>query len=112
MTKIENTAAIHDGSIKYYLPHHGVVRESSTTTKLRVVFDASCKTANGINLNDTLLVGPTTQDDLFSILTRFRSHRIVLIADIEKMYRQVMMRSEDRDLQRIVWRASAAAELN
>ncbi|XP_065092424.1 uncharacterized protein LOC135713262 [Ochlerotatus camptorhynchus] len=26
----------------YHMPHHAVVREESTTTKLRVVFDASC----------------------------------------------------------------------
>ncbi|XP_078051961.1 uncharacterized protein LOC144478115, partial [Augochlora pura] len=29
----------------YYLPHHGVVKDNSVTTKLRVVFDASCKTS-------------------------------------------------------------------
>lgn len=28
----------------YYLPHHGVVRDLSMTTKLRVVFDASAVT--------------------------------------------------------------------
>ncbi|XP_062533994.1 uncharacterized protein LOC134203021 [Armigeres subalbatus] len=28
----------------YHLPHHAVLREDSTTTKLRVVFDASCRT--------------------------------------------------------------------
>ncbi|XP_073827806.1 uncharacterized protein [Musca autumnalis] len=27
----------------YFLPHHGVIRESSSTTKLRVVFDGSSK---------------------------------------------------------------------
>ena len=27
----------------YYLPMHGVIKESSTTTKLRVVFNASAK---------------------------------------------------------------------
>lgn len=26
----------------YYLPHHGVIKDTSTTTKLRVVFDGSC----------------------------------------------------------------------
>ena len=31
----------------YYLPMHGVVKETSTTTKLRVVFDASSKSSVG-----------------------------------------------------------------
>ena len=32
---------------------------NSTSTKLRVVFDASAKTSNNVSLNDSLLVGPT-----------------------------------------------------
>ncbi|EFA13021.1 hypothetical protein TcasGA2_TC011487 [Tribolium castaneum] len=32
---------------KYYIPHQAVIREESTTTKLRVVFDASCKISSG-----------------------------------------------------------------
>ena len=35
----------------YYLPHHCVFKDS-TTTKLRVVFDASSKSPNGNSLND------------------------------------------------------------
>ncbi|XP_039315481.1 uncharacterized protein LOC113002965 [Solenopsis invicta] len=46
-----------DTKFAVYLPHHGVIRESSTTTKLRVVFDGSAKTASGVSLNDTLMVG-------------------------------------------------------
>lgn len=58
----------------FYLPHHAVLNESSSTTKLRVVFDGSCKSENGVSLkslNDHLLVGPMIQEDLFSILVRF-----------------------------------------
>lgn len=78
----------------YYLSHFGVVKESSITTKLRVVFDGSCKTTNGTSLNDLQLTGPTIQQELFDILLRFRTYRYVLSADIEKMYRQVLIAEE------------------
>jgi hypothetical protein len=65
----------------YYLPHHGVTKEESTTTQLRVVFDASAKTSNQKSLNDLLLIGPKIQSDLYSILLRFREH-VAFTADI------------------------------
>ncbi|XP_017763965.1 PREDICTED: uncharacterized protein LOC108553536 [Eufriesea mexicana] len=88
----------------FYLPHHAVIKLTSTTTKTRVVFDGSAKSSSGLSLNDTLLTGPTIQNDIFAHLIRFRSHAYVLTGDIEKMYRQFLMRSEDRRYQRILWR--------
>lgn len=38
-----------------YIPHHLVFRAESTTTHLRVVFNASFITSNGTSLNDHLL---------------------------------------------------------
>lgn len=87
-----------------YLPHHAVMKESSTTTKLRVVFNASRKTSSGISLNDTMLIGPTIQEDMASILLRWRKYSIVFSADIQKMYRQIWVRKQDAEFQRIVWR--------
>ncbi|XP_050548421.1 uncharacterized protein LOC126910069, partial [Daktulosphaira vitifoliae] len=89
----------------YYIPHHAVVRECSATTKLRVVFNASCATTTGLSLNDVLFKGPVIQDDLFSILTRFRTHQYVLSADCEKMYRQIWVSKDHQDLQWILWRS-------
>jgi len=94
------------------MPHHGVIKEDSATTKLRVVFDASAKTDRGISLNEKLKSGPTIQDDLFSILLRWRQHEIVLGADAEKMYRQVWISEDQRDLQRIMWRPSSDKPIN
>ncbi|XP_017797085.1 PREDICTED: uncharacterized protein LOC108578295, partial [Habropoda laboriosa] len=90
----------------HYLPHHAVRKESSATTKIQVVFDASAKGTTGISLNDALLTGPTIQDTLFSILLRFRSHTYVITADIEKMYRQIKVHHDDRKFQKILWRES------
>lgn len=98
MSVIENPG--NDG---YYMPHHAVIKESSNTTKIRVVFDASAKSTSGVSLNDVLMAGPTIQDKLFSHLIRFRTYRIVLTADIEKMYRQVILHEDDRKFQRILW---------
>ncbi|XP_011883602.1 PREDICTED: uncharacterized protein LOC105570768 [Vollenhovia emeryi] len=88
----------------HYLPHHAVYKQSSTTTKLRVVFDASCKTSTGLSLNDILMVGPTIQQDLFAILIRFRQYPYVITADIRQMYRQIYVTDKHQDLQRILWR--------
>lgn len=88
----------------YHMPHHAVIREDSTTTKLRVVFDASCKTADGPSLNDALLVGPTVQQDIRSIIMRSRIRRVMIIADAKQMYRQILVDERDTPLQRIVWR--------
>lgn len=87
----------------YYLPHHGVEKDSATT-KLRVVFDGSCPTSTGVSINDLQMVGPTIQSDLFSILLRFRQHSYIASADVEKMYRQVLITPEQRSLQQIYWR--------
>ncbi|KAK9752865.1 hypothetical protein QE152_g3865 [Popillia japonica] len=120
----------------YYLPHHGVLKEESLTTKLRVVFNGSMPTASGYSLNQLQMVGPTIQPNLFNILIRFRISSIsgyslnqlqmvgptiqpnlfnILIrfrqhpyaaADIEKMYRQVLVEPSQRPLQRILWRSN------
>ncbi|XP_053692086.1 uncharacterized protein LOC128740561 [Sabethes cyaneus] len=92
--------------VNYYLPHHAVLKPESTTTKLRVVFDASCRTSTGVSLNNALLVGPVVQDDLLNIILRFRLHRYAIVADIAKMYRMIRMQPADQRLQRIVWRDS------
>lgn len=83
----------------FYLPHHAVVKPSSSTTKIRVVFDGSAKTSTNISLNETLRIGPTLQDDLLSLLLRFRMHAYVITGDIEKMYRQFLVRPDDRAYQ-------------
>jgi hypothetical protein len=86
-----------------YIPHHCIIRESSSTTKLRVVFDGSAKTKSGISLNDTQMVGAKQQKDLFEILIRFCNHKFAMTSDIEKMYRQIQMHKDHCDLQRILW---------
>ena len=85
---------------------HAVYKASSSTTKIRAVFDASAKSSSGVSLNGTLLVGPTVHSLLIDVLLRFRSHHIGLIADVSKMYRAVELIKPDRDLHRFLWRSN------
>lgn len=100
-----------DSNVAYYLPHHAVMKSDSTTTKLRVVFDGSAKTTSGESLNNLMLNGPKLQQDLISILMRWRKHKFVMKADIEKMFRQVIVNEEDQDYQRLLWRESPKEEI-
>ncbi|XP_064072091.1 uncharacterized protein LOC135193463 [Vanessa tameamea] len=87
-----------------YLPHHAVIRNDKETTKVRIVYDASCKGKNNLSLNDQLLVGPTLQPELRHIIMQWRCSPICMSADIVKMYRQVKVERQDADCQRILWR--------
>ena len=99
----ESEANEHDNEV-YYLPHQCVFEEDSTTTKLRVVCDNSAKTSNGVFLNESLMVGPVVQNDLFTILNQFRFKPIALSAEIAKMYRQVALDAPDKDFHRLLWK--------
>ena len=88
----------------YYLPMHAVFKASSSSTKIRVVFDASCKTTTDVSLNDLLEAGPTLHPNLDQILIRFRQYKVALSGDIGKMYREVILSQPDRQLHRFLWR--------
>ena len=90
----------------YYIPHHGIMSTVGEKVKFRVVFNASAKTSSGVSLNDQLLVRPSVQSFIYSIIVRYRQHKYVFACDIEKMYRQFKIYPDDYHLQRIVWRKS------
>ncbi|XP_032669457.1 uncharacterized protein LOC116843272 [Odontomachus brunneus] len=102
MSRVTETS--HDGGPVFFLPHHPVIKGSGATLKVRVVFNASQTCASGASLNSMVRVGPRLQLDLGAILLRWRLAPVVFIADIEQMYRQIQVHSEDQPLQRILWR--------
>ena len=89
----------------FYLPIYIVRKDSSSTTKVRAVFDGSAMTSTGVSLNKTFLVGPTVHPPLIDILLQFRMYRVALTTDVSKMYRAVGLTESDKDLHRFVWRS-------
>ena len=75
-----------------------------TTTKLRVVFDASAKTVSRAYLNNQFLVGPTIHTPLTDVLIWFQHHKIALTTNVSNMYRAVILPDVQQDLHRFVWR--------
>ncbi|XP_011883594.1 PREDICTED: uncharacterized protein LOC105570764, partial [Vollenhovia emeryi] len=81
----------------YYLPHHAVFKSEGTSKKIRVVFNASHRTATGHSLNDLLLPGVKLQSDLWAILSRWRLYKYAFTTDIVKMFRQITVHHDDLD---------------
>ena len=74
----------------------GKVHHLPYTTKLRVVYDASAK-HHGPSLNNCLYSGLPLTPMIFHLMTRFRAHKVVLTADIEKAFLNIAIAPEDRD---------------
>ncbi|XP_073814339.1 uncharacterized protein [Musca autumnalis] len=101
-----NSEIVHNSQfLSYYLPHHAVVKPERTSTKVRVVFNASKRTASGLSLNDILYTGPTLQNELMNVVLRI-FFKYVFNGDIQKMYRQIFINEKDQQFQRILFRSS------
>ncbi|UYV79054.1 hypothetical protein LAZ67_17000935 [Cordylochernes scorpioides] len=98
--RIEETRPQRKG---HYLPHRPVFKAESRTTPLRPVFDASCKSYNGLSLNDYLEKGPNFLEKIPEILIRFRERGIGVLADIRKAFQMISVQLQDQDFLRFLW---------
>ena len=87
----------------FYLPHHQVVKELRTSTKVRPVFDVSASGYNGVSLNDCLESGPSLINNLVEILVRFCRWLYALTVDITKAFLQIKVCRRDQDVHRFLW---------
>ncbi|XP_064479712.1 uncharacterized protein LOC135393064 [Ornithodoros turicata] len=92
-----------NGEFVYYMPHQAVIREDRTTTKIRIVFDASSSETPGTSVNDCLDAGPNLSPDIVSVLLNFRTHKVALVADVKQAFLQILTQEEDRDALRMLW---------
>ena len=101
---VEKVSELESSDKVHYLAHQAVIREEAETTKVRIVFDASCKVRKSeVSLNDCLHVGPPMTPLIFNILLRFRENKIALVGDIEKAFLNIEVIPKDRDCLRFLW---------
>lgn len=85
----------------YFILHHVIFQPQSTSTPLRIFFDASANTSSDVSLNSILLV---FNKNFFLLYTK--KHKYTFCADITKMYRPILVYPSDRNLQKILWKTS------
>ena len=79
-------------------------KETSTTTKLRTVFNGSSKTKSDVSVNDLLHIGPNLLQNPVALICAWRRCKIALSADVKKMFRQIGVEPFDQPYQSILWR--------
>ena len=91
------------GEAEYFSMGHanqqlsGIEKSSSSTMKLRIVFDVSARMSNSNSLIDTLLPGPCVYPAISDLLFCFRSHLVAVSAGIVKMFREINLGHFERD---------------
>ena len=86
----------------HYLPYYPVIRTDKSTSRVRIVYDASAK-RDGPSLNDFLETVSNTPPQIIDILLRFQLNKIALISDIKQAFLNVTIPESDRDFLRFLW---------
>ena len=87
----------------HYIPHFPVFKADSSTTKMRIVYDASAKKSpTALSLNDCLHTGPNLMQELPKILLTFRINQIAFAADIEKVYKMAIYHAKSAVVGRVL----------
>ena len=97
---------------EFYIPHKAVIKESSETTKMRVVYDASARAdPSAPSLNDCLNSRPTLQNKLWDVLIQQRAFPVIVSSDIRQAFLQIRVKEAERDVLRFHWRKNDCAPL-
>ena len=92
------------GDREFYIPHKPVIRETTESTKMRIVFNASAKPNHtSPSVNDCLETGPPLQNLLWSVLVRNRFKPIALSGYLKQVFLQVRIKEADRNALRFHW---------
>ncbi|GFX91491.1 integrase catalytic domain-containing protein [Trichonephila clavipes] len=101
-----------NSEISHYMPHYGILRPEKSTTKLRVVFNATNPSSNGLSLNSIQYNGGRVQNDLFTVMIKFREHPYAFTANVKMMHRMILIHESQQPLlrkerkEKILWKES------
>ena len=98
---VNDSEIIKPGEV-HYIPHREVVCDDRAPIKVLIVYDASA-IKNGPSLNEKLETGPCLLPKIFEILLRARSHKFLLVSDIQSAILNIRVKETDRNFLRFLW---------
>ena len=93
----------------FYVTMHEVYKPDSLSTPIRLVINSSLK-YDGASLNDVLMKGPDTLNNLFGIQLKFRTYMYALVCDMSKMYHTIHTTEKEKHLRRVLYRRNPTDE--
>ena len=95
------------GGAIHYVAHHCVFNSHSVSTPLRVVVDSAIKNCyTGPSINQLYCKGPAALNNMFQVLTKWRSFECALIFDVKKAYHCIKTTPKEFYTRLVVWRES------
>ena len=86
-----------------FIPHRAVIKDSSQTTRVRIVLNCSFAKRYGnsgsskpVSLNSAIFEGRNLLSDLLSLVLQFRTNKYVLIGDVERAYHSICIKSPEQ----------------
>ena len=88
----------------HYLPPRAVVKESKTSSKVRIVYNGSSKASKNLpSLNDCLLKGPSSNPLIIELLLRLRLNPAAFVCNIQKAFLQISLKENERNVLHCLW---------
>ena len=87
-----------------FLPLTLAEKSDSSSTPLRICFNASYKGREGISLNDTLVKGTSHNLSISNLLIHLRMQPLLHISDVSKAYNGVRIAEDDQKFLRVLYR--------
>ncbi|GFS50152.1 uncharacterized protein TNIN_424621 [Trichonephila inaurata madagascariensis] len=87
----------------FYLPHHAVIRNDKTASRIRIVFDGSAHEDGHLSLNQSLYTGPNLHPNILELILCFRKNPLAFTADVKSSFLQIELDLCDRDFTRFFW---------
>ena len=93
----------YEGPVNYITITEAFKSGEHATTPIRLCMNSSMK-YQGKSLNDILLKGPASLNDIYSVLLNFRGYKVGFVKDISKFYQSVKVIEQDKHVRRVLWR--------